>query len=223
MERCRRSDLLQPGPLAGRQTHPRPVANRATRRGHDHVDQSRTPGSPVARALPVVRVPRFRSETSATVRRTRRNRGSCRPTQRGEMKGKPFTLPITAVLVVMFVSLPINAGAQGTDTAPGQQPPRNSTGPSISGTAVDGQTLTANAGDWSGVSVTYSYQWQRCNTSGDGCSPVDGAVDSTYGLGSSDVGSTLRIVVTASNKNGSAASVSTASGVAGPVPAPAPA
>jgi hypothetical protein len=138
------------------------------------------------------------------------------------MKGKPFTLPITAMLVVMFVSLPINAGAQGTDTAPGQQPPVNSSDPSVNGTAVDGQTLTANAGDWSGVSVTYSYQWQRCNTAGDGCSSVDGAVDSTYGLGSSDVGSTLRVVVTASNKNGSLSAVSTASGVVGPVPAPAP-
>src|SRR6266576_1261337 len=138
------------------------------------------------------------------------------------MKGKPFTFPVTAMLVVMLVALPINAGARGTDTAPGQQPPTSSIDPSITGTALDGQTLTANAGDWSGVSVTYSYQWQQCNTSGDECSPVDGAVDSTYALSSSDVGSTLRVVVTVSNKNGSASAVSAASGVVGPVPAPAP-
>ena len=119
------------------------------------------------------------------------------------MKGKSLTLPVMALFGAMLVALPINAGAQGQDTAPGQQPPVNTTGPSISGTTVDGQTLTADPGVWSGVSVTYSYQWQRCGISGDGCSSVDSAVDSSYGLGSSDVGSTLRVVVTASNKNGS--------------------
>jgi hypothetical protein len=139
------------------------------------------------------------------------------------MNGKPFTLPVMAVLVVMLVSLPINAGAQGKDTAPGQQPPVNSTDPSINGTGIVGETLTASPGDWGGASVDYSYQWQRCNSSGDGCSSVDGAVDSTYGLGSSDVGSTLRVVVTASNKNGTASAGSAPSAVVAPPPAPAPA
>lgn len=139
------------------------------------------------------------------------------------MKGKSFTLPVLAVLVVMLVSLPLNAGAQGTDTAPGQQPPVNLTDPSISGTAVEGQTLTADSGNWSGPSITYGYQWQRCSTSGDACSSVDGAVDSTYGLGSSDVGATISVVVTASNKNGSTSVGAAASAVVGPVPAPAPA
>jgi hypothetical protein len=140
------------------------------------------------------------------------------------MKRSSFTLPVMALLGVMLVSLPINASAQGQGvaTAPGQQPPVDATSPSISGTSVDGQTLTADPGDWSGVAVTYTYQWQRCDTSGDGCSSVDGAVDSTYGLGSNDVGSTLRVVVTASNKNGSVSAESEVSAVVGPGPAPAP-
>jgi hypothetical protein len=138
------------------------------------------------------------------------------------MKVKALTLPITAVLVIMFGSLSMKASAVGTDTAPGQQPPANTTGPSINGTAVDGQTLTAERGDWSGPSVEYGYQWQRCDASGDSCSSVAGAGDSTYGLVSSDVGSTLRTVVTATNKNGSVSVASAATDVVAPVPAPAP-
>jgi hypothetical protein len=139
------------------------------------------------------------------------------------MKGKHITLPVTAALAVVFVALPLEANAQGKNEAPGQQPPAmTSIGPSIRGADVEGQTLSASSGEWTGVSISYDYQWQRCDTSGEGCSPIAGAADSAYELGASDVGLVIRVVVNASNKNGSVTAVSAASAVVGPAPAPAP-
>jgi subtilisin family serine protease len=81
------------------------------------------------------------------------------------------------------------------------QSPANVTPPSISGTALSGQTLTATPGAWSGVPASYSYQWQRCEASGNNCKALS-ATETTYTLGEGDVGSTLRVAVTASNPAG---------------------
>ncbi|HEX8066223.1 MAG TPA: hypothetical protein VF520_06835 [Thermoleophilaceae bacterium] len=88
-------------------------------------------------------------------------------------------------------------------------PPVNTALPTISGTLQDGQTLTATTGTWTGTpTITYTYQWRRCNSSGASCSDVSGATASTYVLGSADVGSTMRVVVTATNSAGSASATS---------------
>ncbi len=93
-------------------------------------------------------------------------------------------------------------------------PPSNTTPPSITGTTVDGQTLTASTGAWSGTPpLSYAYQWERCNSSGESCASISGATGSTYTLTDADVGDTLRVTVTASNSGGSASATSAASGV----------
>jgi hypothetical protein len=70
-------------------------------------------------------------------------------------------------------------------------------------------------GSWSGTQpVSYGYQWQRCSSS---CVNV-GSASSTYLLSSADVGSTLRVVVTASNSAGSASATSSATGVVSSLP-----
>jgi RHS repeat-associated protein len=98
---------------------------------------------------------------------------------------------------------PGGAGATGA--------PSNKTPARISGTAQEGQTLTAGTGLWEGApSLSYTYQWERCNSSGGSCSNVSGATSSTYMLPSGDVGETFRVVVTASNSAGSALSTSEA-------------
>ncbi len=91
--------------------------------------------------------------------------------------------------------------------------------PVISGSAVQGQTLGASTGTWSG-SLTYSYQWQECNAFGEGCLSVSGATASSYTLTASDVGQTVRVVVTASNEGSSMSVMSavTATVVASPPP-----
>jgi hypothetical protein len=89
--------------------------------------------------------------------------------------------------------------------------PVNSAQPAISGSAAEGQTLSASTGTWSGSPTSYTYQWEDCNTAGHSCSSIGGAISSTYQLASSDVGHTLRAAVTATNAGGSTKSSSAAS------------
>lgn len=81
--------------------------------------------------------------------------------------------------------------------------PANSTAPSVSGAATQGQKLTASKGTWSNSPTGYSYQWQDCNSSGGSCANISGATGSSYTLTGSDVGNTVRVEVTASNPGGS--------------------
>ncbi len=98
--------------------------------------------------------------------------------------------------------------------SPTVSPPVNTQPPTISGTPQSGQTLTANPGSWSGTQpIAYAYQWQRCDSSGTGCNPISGAVSSTYTATDSDVGSTLRVAVTASNVAGQATATSSPTAV----------
>ena len=92
--------------------------------------------------------------------------------------------------------------------------PSNTTAPAITGTAQDGQTLSAGTGTWTGTpTVSYRYQWESCNTSGEACANISGATSSTYTLGHGDVATTLRVTVTATNAGGSASSASEATSV----------
>jgi len=115
--------------------------------------------------------------------------------------------------VVLLMALPAAAAA------PGKLPPSNSTPPAISGDITAGQTLTASTGTWDGNGLKYTYQWQRCDPSGAACTDVGGATSSTYTTGNADVGSTLRVTVTATNVRGSASATSDPSGVIAPQPA----
>jgi hypothetical protein len=87
--------------------------------------------------------------------------------------------------------------------------PQNTTKPKITGTAQEGQTLTADNGTWTGTApITYAYQWQRCDANGANCADIAGATSAQFKTGSSDVGKTLRIRVTASNAAGSSSATS---------------
>jgi hypothetical protein len=74
--------------------------------------------------------------------------------------------------------------------------------PTVSGNAVTGAVLTATTGDWTDPSVSYVYSWERCTTDGV-CAPIGGTNVGTYRVGLEDLGSTLRVTVTASNAAGS--------------------
>lgn len=99
---------------------------------------------------------------------------------------------------------------------PGAGEPSNAARPVISGLAMRGQILTAGTGVWDGSpSMTYTYQWRRCDTLGESCSNISGATEASYQAGGADVGSTLRLAVQATNPAGSATSESRATSVIG--------
>src|SRR5207248_11131028 len=59
-----------------------------------------------------------------------------------------------------------SASAESAQTAPvisgtSSAAPKNTSPPTISGTAKVGQTLTADPGSWSGNPTSYAYHWQR--------------------------------------------------------------
>jgi hypothetical protein len=82
--------------------------------------------------------------------------------------------------------------------------PANTAMPTVSGSPQIGQTLTVNNGSWnSTATITYSYQWLRCDQTGGSCTAIAGATKSSYALTSADAGHSLRVKVTASNGNGS--------------------
>jgi hypothetical protein len=112
----------------------------------------------------------------------------------------------------------------GLSDAASKAAPVNTAPPTISGTAKQGETLTATNGSWTSSStVTYTYQWRRCDAKGNGCANIGGADTSTYLLKNADVGKTVRVRVTAKNSDGSTAATSDQSDVvASATPAPSP-
>ena len=92
--------------------------------------------------------------------------------------------------------------------------PANETLPTISGSAAEGATLWVDQGRWRGWEPpAYDYRWQRCDASGAACSEIAGATASTYVLGASDVGRTIRVVVAARNSAGTTLAISNATAV----------
>ena len=125
------------------------------------------------------------------------------------------TATTTTILLPPFP--PIGSGPPFSSPAPlppppPPSPPANTAPPTISGTATDGSTLSASTGTWANAPTSYGYQWQRC--SGSSCSGTGGTA-SSYLLTNADVGSTLRVSVTASNAAGSASATSAATGTVG--------
>jgi hypothetical protein len=80
--------------------------------------------------------------------------------------------------------------------------PVNSTRPTISGTAEQGQTLSLTQGTWTNSPTSIGHQWADCNSSGSACSPIAGATGSTYTLTAADVGSSIRVQESAANASG---------------------
>jgi hypothetical protein len=92
-------------------------------------------------------------------------------------------------------------------------PPQNTSLPTVSGTARDGQTLTSTDGSWTGdPPTTFTRQWRRCDGSGAACTNIAGATGTSYVLKPADVGHTIRLRVVAEGL-GTASADSAATGV----------
>jgi hypothetical protein len=112
------------------------------------------------------------------------------------------------------------ASAQSAPTAlvTAQTAPVNTAEPVISGSPVEGSTLNATTGTWTGTSITFAYQWVRCGpdgglSDGSNCPSIPGATSESYTLDAADIGQRLRVQVTASNATGATAAASNATDV----------
>ena len=104
-------------------------------------------------------------------------------------------------------SFKVVKATSGGSTPTGSKPASTAL-PIISGTTTQGQTLSSSNGSWSNSPTSYTRQWRRCDSSGASCADISGASSSSYTLASADVNSTIRVVVTATNANGSASATS---------------
>ena len=87
--------------------------------------------------------------------------------------------------------------------------PVNTQRPSVSGSMVEGSTVTVNRGSWTGGgTITFTYQWLRCDSGGGNCSSIPGATGTQYQLTANDVGRKVRVNVTARNSAGSTTAIS---------------
>jgi hypothetical protein len=126
-----------------------------------------------------------------------------------------FALLAAAAVTVLAIA--------GFSNAASSAAPVNTAEPKISGTAQEGQTLSGSSGTWTGSgTITYRYQWRRCNAQGNGCSNIGGADSSNYQLKSADVDHTVRIRVVAKNGDGTASADSNESAVVTAKTTPAP-
>jgi len=88
----------------------------------------------------------------------------------------------------------------------------------LTGTAVEGETLTTDKGTWEydGVPLskgTYAYAWRRCDKTGENCVVIPNQTTYKYVLGSADVTHAIRAYVTASYNGQSKVGISNHSGV----------
>jgi hypothetical protein len=126
----------------------------------------------------------------------------------GSVCGKPTSLAaLTAAGLVLGLAALVLAAGDGT-AAPAAKP-SNVAEPDIDGRAEQGRTLSASRGRWSGSDpISYEFRWVRCGAGGgrpDGsdCGLIIGATSASYRIVSADVGSRLRVRVTAKNADGS--------------------
>jgi hypothetical protein len=106
---------------------------------------------------------------------------------------------LKAILTVVLLGAALLTGvAMARTTAV----PQNTSPPTISGTAREGNTLTARNGSWTNAPTSFAYQWQRCGADGTGCADITSATNQTYTLTSADADHTVRVQVTAKNADG---------------------
>jgi hypothetical protein len=133
----------------------------------------------------------------------------------GGANAATYTLvPADANSQVQIEVTATNANGSATSTSapssvPSFNPPVNSTPPSISGTAQRLSVLTATSGTWTGSTST-TRKWQRLV--GGTWTDISGQTGSTYTLASADVGTSVRVLETATNADGPASAWSNAIG-----------
>jgi alpha-tubulin suppressor-like RCC1 family protein len=129
-------------------------------------------------------------------------------------KPQAMRMPLSAAAVLITLAFVLLATAQ---TALAVEKPVNTVLPTIAGTPKEGVTLKAKKGSWTGGSLVWTYQWQRCEPESE-CVNIVSATTSEYKLRFIDIGSQIRVIVTASNSAGSTEATSEKTVPVAPVP-----
>jgi hypothetical protein len=81
--------------------------------------------------------------------------------------------------------------------------PSSSAAPTVAGTVEQGAQLTGSAGSWTGSgTISYGFNWFRCDAAGAHCLSIHGATKPTYTQGAKDVGHTIGFAVHATDSAG---------------------
>jgi uncharacterized protein YukE len=112
----------------------------------------------------------------------------------------------------------VSEGTGTTTTTTSTLGPKNTVSPAVTGSAVQGSQLAGAPGTWTGSgTVSYAYQWYRCDTTGAKCSSVHGATAATYKLAAADAAHTIGLTVNATDTAGKASAYAS---LVGPIVAP---
>jgi hypothetical protein len=115
-----------------------------------------------------------------------------------------------AAACLLAASLLGAAPAGGAASGPVAQAP-----PTVIGTAAAGKLLTGLSGTWAGFgSISYRFQWYRCNAAGAACQTIHGATSPTFALRDRDVGKTVGLGVRANDSTGTTIAYA---GLVGPI------
>ena len=87
-------------------------------------------------------------------------------------------------------------------TAPVGSVATNTTPPTISGSPLTGQLLTATTGVWTGA-TSFAAQWYAC-TAPTACTPITGATGIAFQLTPAQAGTQIKVTITATGTTGSA-------------------
>jgi hypothetical protein len=121
----------------------------------------------------------------------------------GLTNGTAYTFKVAAVDAAGNLSAQ-SAASNSITPSSGVQTLTNTVTPTITGSGVVGQTLSATTGTWSATPDSYTYQWNRAGVA------ISGATAATYALVSADGGTTVTCTVTAVKAGYASATVTTA-------------
>ena len=115
--------------------------------------------------------------------------------------------------LVRIVVTGTNPDGTGSAASPpsatvGATPPVNTVPQVITGSAQRGQTLLSSAGTWLGIGNSYAYQWQHSSDGGTTWTNIGGATTAIYPLGTTDENTQLRVIITATNADGTSSATS---------------
>jgi hypothetical protein len=96
-------------------------------------------------------------------------------------------------------------------------PPVNTVPPSFEGPASVGGPLSAELGEWAPPATSFDFQWQLCDTEGEGCEDVKGANEASFVLPEAAEGGKVKLLLTAHNRGGEGTAESGLSEVIGPM------